>query len=93
MKFLLILSCLVLYVALTCAQDRCAGRPRNQDCDGGRNEGVRRARNCNPDPNPVMWYYNRANRECVRMAYHGCLGNNNRYCTKDLCERRCRRRD
>ncbi|KAH8321225.1 hypothetical protein KR059_003206 [Drosophila kikkawai] len=118
MKFLLVLSCLVLYVALTCAQDHCRGRPRkwsftltfilihtkincihnlkkkgHQDCDGGRNEGVRHAHGCDPEPNPVMWYYNRATRECLRMSYNGCHGNSNRYCSKAHCESSCNRRD
>ncbi|KAH8282627.1 hypothetical protein KR054_008733 [Drosophila jambulina] len=93
MKFVLILSCFVLYVALTSAQENCRGRPGHQDCDGGRNEGVRHAHGCDPEPNPEMWYYNRHTRECLKMSYRGCHGNSNRYCSKHHCERSCNRRD
>ncbi|XP_017042957.1 kunitz-type serine protease inhibitor tigerin-3-like [Drosophila ficusphila] len=88
MKFLLVLSCLVLYVALTTAQS-CRGLPRRQDCLNGKDEGVRHLPHCTSDPNNEMWWYSRVTNECLKMRYHGCGGNNNRYCTKLDCERRC----
>ncbi|KAH8392027.1 hypothetical protein KR200_003695 [Drosophila serrata] len=93
MKFLLIAVCLVLYVAVTQGQENCVGRPSNQDCDGGRNQGVPQAPQCNPQPNRNMWYYRRDTRECLRMTFHGCFGNSNRYCSKEHCLRSCNRRN
>ncbi|EDW52201.1 kappaPI-actitoxin-Avd3c [Drosophila sechellia] len=91
MKFLLILASLVLYVALTSAQS-CPGRPHHQDCLNGKDEGVERARHCDRDPNPEMWYYNRNENRCIKMRYLGCEGNRNRYCTLNDCQRKCVRR-
>uniref|UniRef100_A0A6P4E2M6 Protease inhibitor 3-like n=1 Tax=Drosophila rhopaloa TaxID=1041015 RepID=A0A6P4E2M6_DRORH len=88
MKFLLILSSLVLFVALTSAQS-CQGRPQRQNCLGGRDEGVRHLHGCNSEPNDLMWYYNHHTNECFRMQYHGCGGNFNRYCTLTECQRLC----
>ncbi|KAH8288840.1 hypothetical protein KR054_010674 [Drosophila jambulina] len=89
MKFILILACLVLYVSLTCAQDSCRGSPRNQTCIGGRDEGHRNGRNCRRSAMPEMWYFNRRTRDCVKMRYHGCGGNRNRYCSIRSCRRSC----
>ncbi|XP_017074981.2 kunitz-type serine protease inhibitor homolog alpha-dendrotoxin [Drosophila eugracilis] len=87
MKFLLVLCCLVLCVALSSAQ--CNGRPRFQDCHGGKDEGVRQKHHCISEPNPEMWYYNHATNQCLKMQYHGCGGNNNRYCSLVGCQRSC----
>ncbi|XP_023296756.2 male accessory gland serine protease inhibitor-like [Lucilia cuprina] len=88
MKFLHILSLLlVALVAYTSAQ-RCVGRPRNPSCTGPRNVG-RRGRGCTPR---TMWYYDARGRQCREMRYLGCAGNNNRWCTRAACEQRCRRR-
>ncbi|KAH8392026.1 hypothetical protein KR200_003696 [Drosophila serrata] len=92
MKFLLIAACLILYVASTCGQ-RCNGLPQPQNCEGGRDDGVRQQRHCSPSPNREMWWYNRRTGECLKMNYLGCGGNRNRYCTKASCLERCRRRN
>ncbi|EDV95988.1 GH15462 [Drosophila grimshawi] len=93
MKFILILACLALFVAHIHAQ-RCRGRlaPNRKACTGGRNEGIGRGRNCARNANRNMWWYDTTDSTCKRMNYRGCGGNNNRYCTRAECERRCRRR-
>ncbi|XP_017126890.1 protease inhibitor 3-like [Drosophila elegans] len=91
MKFILILSCLVLYVALTFAQS-CPGRPQPQNCWGGKDEGVRYLHGCIRDPNDEMWYYNHHSNQCIKMQYRGCGGNHNRYCSLVSCQRACVRR-
>ncbi|XP_016969955.1 male accessory gland serine protease inhibitor-like [Drosophila rhopaloa] len=92
MKFLLILSCLVLYVALVSGQT-CRGAPTNPNCNGGRDEGAARQApggpRCNPQPNDSMWYFNRPTGKCIKMSYKGCYGNNNRYCSLRSCEAAC----
>ncbi|XP_023296758.2 male accessory gland serine protease inhibitor-like [Lucilia cuprina] len=88
MKFLHILTLLlVALVAYTSAQ-RCVGRPRNPSCTGARNVG-RRGRGCTPR---TMWHYDARSRKCRELRYLGCGGNNNRWCTRAACEQRCRRR-
>lgn len=62
-----------------------------QDCDGGRNQGVPQAPQCTPQPNPNMWYFKRDTKECLRMTFHGCFGNSNRYCSKEHCLKSCNR--
>ncbi|SPP84604.1 kunitz-type serine protease inhibitor homolog dendrotoxin I-like [Drosophila guanche] len=92
MKFILVLACLALYVALISAQNNCRGRPARQLCTGGRNEGHRRHRSCQASFMPEMWWYNARVRDCQKMRYLGCGGNNNRYCSLASCRRQCRRR-
>ncbi|XP_026847612.1 kappaPI-actitoxin-Avd3d-like [Drosophila persimilis] len=92
MKFILVLACLALYVAYTSAQDNCIGRPVFQVCTGGRDEGHNRSRRCAARFMREMWWYNTRARDCQKMRYLGCGGNNNRYCSLDSCRRKCRRR-
>ncbi|KAI8115928.1 U-actitoxin-Avd3s [Lucilia cuprina] len=88
MQVLHILSLLlVALVAYTSAQG-CPGSPRNPSCVGPRNEG-RRGWRCQAR---MMWWYNASIRQCQIMPYWGCWGNNNRWCTRAICEQRCRRR-
>ncbi|EDW68800.1 kappaPI-actitoxin-Avd3c [Drosophila virilis] len=95
MKFVLILACLALFVAHSQAQvDDCPGSvygPR-QSCAGGKNEGNSRTRQCRRYYNNNMWYYDSRSRSCKNMIYRGCAGNDNRYCTRQSCERKCVRR-
>ncbi|XP_077522114.1 uncharacterized protein LOC144133127 [Amblyomma americanum] len=35
------------------------------------------------------WYFNASTRKCESFMYGGCLGNNNRFVSKDLCEQTC----
>ncbi|KPU78765.1 uncharacterized protein Dana_GF27831 [Drosophila ananassae] len=37
-----------------------------------------------------MWYFDSRARDCRTMKYLGCGGNNNRYCSRDHCRRKCR---
>ncbi|CAG2158354.1 unnamed protein product [Oppiella nova] len=37
----------------------------------------------------VLWYFNPEARSCEQFVYGGCLGNTNRYETKDICEQTC----
>ncbi|KAM7342782.1 major allergen Ani s 1-like [Cochliomyia hominivorax] len=85
MKILQILSLLlVALVSLTSAQCR-GGAPR-PSCDGGVNVGHRRGRGCIPSG---IWAYDPRTRQCRRIAYLGCGGNQNRWCSQSICNRRC----
>ncbi|XP_065367917.1 amblin-like [Calliphora vicina] len=87
MKFLHILSLLlVALVAYTTAQ-RCPGRPRNPSCFGIRLDG-RGGPRCTARN---LWYFDPRARQCRPMRYLGCGGNRNRWCDRASCERGCRR--
>ncbi|XP_030372161.1 kappaPI-actitoxin-Avd3c-like [Scaptodrosophila lebanonensis] len=69
----------------------CKGKPNRQQCEGPLDLGSG-GRRCRRSANNNMWYYNAAmNRTCIKMAYKGCGGNNNRWCSKQDCETKCRR--
>ncbi|XP_046809498.1 major allergen Ani s 1-like [Lucilia cuprina] len=88
MKFIHILSLLlVALVACTMAQN-CPGSPRNPSCNGQRNIG-NRCRRCRRS---VMWWYDSRSNQCRDILYLGSRGNDNRWCSKEICEQRCRRR-
>ncbi|XP_065369239.1 male accessory gland serine protease inhibitor-like [Calliphora vicina] len=88
MKFLNILSLLLIaLVAYTSAQ-RCPGSPSNPSCVGA-HDGGRRGPRCTAR---AMWHYSARLRQCHQILYLGCGGNNNRWCTRAACEQRCRRR-
>ncbi|KAH8259873.1 hypothetical protein KR026_012262 [Drosophila bipectinata] len=90
MKCILLISCLILYVAYTAAQENCVGRPFFQVCSGGRHNGDNNSRRCIAFAMNEMWYYDSGSRSCKTMKYLGCGGNNNRYCSRDHCRRKCR---
>ncbi|KAH8259427.1 hypothetical protein KR026_004132 [Drosophila bipectinata] len=93
MKFILVLSILVLYLAYTYAQEDCQGKPRlRQNCIRGKDEGHFNQRACRRNANANMWYFDERANECKKMRYHGCAGNRNRYCSLRHCNSRCRRR-
>jgi len=56
---------------------KCIGNP-----DGGNN----RKRKCKKSANKDMWHYNAVTKNCTKVNYLGCGGNDNRWCTKVLCE-------
>ncbi|ALC43256.1 maker655 [Drosophila busckii] len=91
MKLVLILACLVLYVAVIEAQEeRCRGEFRHpRSCTSALNRGHNRFPRCRGNANPRMWYYNSRTRTCVRFSYLGCGGNGNRYCSLRECNARC----
>ncbi|KAH8413136.1 hypothetical protein KR009_008196 [Drosophila setifemur] len=35
------------------------------------------------------WSYDLSNNKCVKFIYGGCLGNDNRFFTKEACEAKC----
>ncbi|XP_067129548.1 papilin-like isoform X2 [Centruroides vittatus] len=35
------------------------------------------------------WYYNSQTKQCEEFIYKGCLGNNNRFISKEICEQTC----
>lgn len=35
------------------------------------------------------WYYDSARKQCGQFAYGGCLGNNNKFETREACEDLC----
>ncbi|XP_041565357.1 kunitz-type serine protease inhibitor LmKTT-1a [Drosophila elegans] len=89
MKLFLVLACIVLYVTISCAQERCVGRPNNQNCIGGKHEGHGRVSSCRGNAMDEMWYYNQRSRKCLKMKYLGCGGNRNRYCSLRHCQSSC----
>ncbi|EDW68802.1 uncharacterized protein Dvir_GJ12906 [Drosophila virilis] len=91
MKFIIILACLVLYVAHSEAQwSTCRGIPNRPICVGRRDEGFVSRPICARNANREMWWYDNLSRTCQRLSYRGCGGNSNRYCTLSDCLRRCR---
>lgn len=36
-----------------------------------------------------MWHYDDSRKQCVQFVYSGCLGNNNRFPTREACEGQC----
>ncbi|CAL1266760.1 unnamed protein product [Larinioides sclopetarius] len=36
-----------------------------------------------------LWYYDAGSESCESFTYGGCLGNNNRFVTKEACEQKC----
>lgn len=60
----------------------------NPSCAGGVNLGSR-DRICRPS-NVYAW--DGRTRQCRRIFYTGCGGNENRWCSQELCIRRCRGR-
>ncbi|KQS38498.1 PI-actitoxin-Axm2b [Drosophila erecta] len=88
MKLLLVLACVLLYVSLACAQVRCNGRPRGQNCVGRKNEG-RGGGDCHRNAMDEMWYFNQRTGKCTKMKYLGCGGNKNRYCSLRHCQSSC----
>lgn len=46
---------------------------------------------CKKREEATMWFYNAQNDDCSTMSYHGCSGNGNRFCTKQLCQAHCKK--
>ncbi|VDK30196.1 unnamed protein product [Gongylonema pulchrum] len=47
-------------------------------------------RDSGPCTDPVtQWYFDAHSRQCMQFTYGGCRGNENRFNSKILCERRC----
>lgn len=36
-----------------------------------------------------MWYFDDDRKQCLQFVYGGCLGNNNKYATREACESVC----
>ncbi|XP_046803319.1 proteinase inhibitor-like [Lucilia cuprina] len=77
---------LAALVAYTSAQG-CRGSPRSPACTGSRSGGWP-GRRCFAR---IMWNYDTRTRQCQPFHYWGCGGSNNRWCTREICEQRCRR--
>ncbi|CAG0912271.1 unnamed protein product [Notodromas monacha] len=41
----------------------------------------------------VMWYYDREEEQCREFYYGGCLGNNNRFKSREECQRQCHKQE
>ncbi|XP_017010806.1 tissue factor pathway inhibitor [Drosophila takahashii] len=65
---------------------RCKGKPGAPKCNGTFDSGNNRRRKCKDSANKNMWHYNTMTRNCTKINYLGCGGNDNRWCTKVLCE-------
>ncbi|KAM7343107.1 male accessory gland serine protease inhibitor-like [Cochliomyia hominivorax] len=64
-----------------------SGGARPPNCAGGINMG-RRRRGCTTTQ---VWAYDGRIRQCRRVVYLRCGGNQNRWCSQDECNRACRR--
>ncbi|KAI9584309.1 kunitz-type serine protease inhibitor BmKTT-2 isoform X2 [Glossina fuscipes] len=56
------------------------------NCYSARNEGYF----CNSKDQTttqLRWYYDKG--QCKKFNYKGCYGNRNRFCTKEICMKRC----
>ncbi|XP_037826509.1 male accessory gland serine protease inhibitor-like [Lucilia sericata] len=85
MKLFQHLCLILLALVADCSSQRCRNSPRVSTCVGPRNTG-RICRGCLPS---IMWYYD--GRQCHEMRFLGASGNSNRWCTRAICEQRCRR--
>nr|XP_036671847.1 tissue factor pathway inhibitor [Drosophila suzukii] len=65
---------------------RCKGKPGTSKCIGNPDGGNNRKRKCKKSANKDMWHYNAVTKNCTKINYLGCGGNDNRWCTKVLCE-------
>ncbi|XP_017043421.1 kunitz-type serine protease inhibitor homolog beta-bungarotoxin B5-B chain [Drosophila ficusphila] len=78
---------LVLYlIVIVNAQGTCKGKPRTPKCAGAPDGGNNRKRKCKKSANNDMWNYNPVTKNCTKINYLGCAGNDNRWCSKILCE-------
>lgn len=37
----------------------------------------------------LTWYYDQDRKQCAQFVYSGCLGNNNKFQTREECEHLC----
>ncbi|XP_023953268.2 inducible serine protease inhibitor 2-like [Bicyclus anynana] len=37
----------------------------------------------------IRWYYDKTLQQCSQFVYGGCLGNENNFISKELCQERC----
>ncbi|KQS44157.1 BPTI/Kunitz domain-containing protein 5 [Drosophila erecta] len=65
---------------------RCKGKPKKSKCAGNLDGGNNRKSKCKKSANTNMWHYNALTKNCTKINYLGCGGNDNRWCTKVLCE-------
>ncbi|XP_033161249.1 protease inhibitor carrapatin [Drosophila mauritiana] len=92
-KGTLILIAVVMTVCLfanVTGVTRCKGKPKDSKCAGNLDGGNNRKSKCKKSANKNMWHYNALTKNCTQLNYLGCGGNDNRWCTKALCEG-CRR--
>ncbi|KAH8257215.1 hypothetical protein KR038_005936 [Drosophila bunnanda] len=84
---ILIAAAMVLYllVAFT-AVESCKGKAASPKCVGSLDVGNSRRRQCKRNANKNMWHYNPVTRNCTKLNYKGCGGNDNRWCNQRLCE-------
>ncbi|KNC21923.1 hypothetical protein FF38_12134 [Lucilia cuprina] len=87
MKVIHIISLIVVLFATYSSGQRCLGGPVTSVCAGDPNIGQTGA-NCVAR---ILWFYNTAIRQCRRMLYLGCGGNDNRWCSYIDCKLGCRR--
>ncbi|XP_044313673.1 kunitz-type serine protease inhibitor homolog beta-bungarotoxin B5-B chain [Drosophila rhopaloa] len=86
---ILISAVMVVYFVVVVAG--CKGKPGSPKCVGAPDGGNNRKRKCKKSANNDMWNYNAVTKNCTKINYLGCGGNDNRWCTKVLCET-CRSR-
>ncbi|XP_017085295.1 papilin [Drosophila eugracilis] len=89
---ILMAAVMVLYLLVDLTSvTGCKGKPRTPKCSGAADGGNNRKRKCKKSANNNMWHYNEVTKNCTKINYLGCAGNDNRWCTQILCEG-CRRR-
>ncbi|XP_017028001.1 male accessory gland serine protease inhibitor-like [Drosophila kikkawai] len=66
--------------------ESCKGKPATPQCEGPLDGGNKRIRRCKKNYNKAMWHFNVVTNNCTQFKYKGCAGNNNRWCSKLICE-------
>ncbi|XP_020817009.1 U-actitoxin-Avd3s [Drosophila serrata] len=84
---ILLVAVVVLYLLMVLTQvESCKGKPSSPKCVGSLDVGNDRRRKCKRSANKNMWHYNTVTKNCTKLNYKGCGGNDNRWCNKQLCE-------
>ncbi|XP_060659503.1 amblin-like [Drosophila nasuta] len=91
MKVVGILIFLALYVShIESEKKDCRGAAFGQVCEGLKNRGVAGWPVCRKNSNNEMWYFDTKTKTCKKLAYRGCGGNRNRFCSRSACIKQCK---
>ncbi|XP_034483982.1 kunitz-type serine protease inhibitor HNTX-03141017-like [Drosophila innubila] len=95
MNIIVTLALLTLFVSFSHAthaelNEQCRGFAVGQTCQGFKNRGVSGWPVCRKNANNEMWYFDTKTRKCKKLAYKGCGGNKNRFCSRISCIKQCK---
>ncbi|XP_052743989.1 papilin isoform X2 [Bicyclus anynana] len=63
-------------------EDVCVHPPPKESCDLPKVKGICEGYN-------IRWYYDGSREQCSQFVYGGCLGNNNNFDSREICQERC----